>query len=132
MIQKETTAHFDFALEFPQNWQTCLQKIKKEGFTAVSSNIYWGLHELSPGIRDFSKSSKLKIEKFLQLAVSLGLKVDLVFGFIPSRHTFPDWVNALPCQKALVPSRVWNGISGAYFLNELPSLENETIANSFL
>ncbi len=132
MNKFEPTARFDFALEFPQNWQECLQKIKKDGFTAVSSNVYWGLHESSIGIRDFSKSSKLKVEKFLQVAATVGLKVDLVFGFMPSQHTFPDWLKARACSKALVPAMVWDGISGPYFLNEVPSLENGEVSSAFL
>jgi len=132
MNQLETTTRFDFALEFPQHWQECLQKIKKEGFIAVTSHLFWGLHESTRGMRDFSKSSKLKVEKFLQLAHSVGLKVDLVFGFMPSRYTFPDWIKSLPGQKALVPAMEWDGISGPYFQNEVPSLENNHVADSFL
>lgn len=132
MNRTETTARFDFALEFPQNWQECLQKLKKDGFNAISSHVYWGLHESAPGIRDFSKSSKLKVEKFLQVAATVGLKVDLVFGFMPSRYTFPEWVKSLSCANAIVPAMVWDGISGPYFLNEVPSLETPEIASSFL
>ncbi len=132
MREHPKTAHFDFALEFPQYWQSCLQKIKNEGFDCVASNIYWGLHESSPGIRDFSKSSKLKLEKFLQVASSVGLKVELVFGFTPSQYAFPEWVKNLNGQKALVPAREWDGISGPYFLTEIPSYEETAVKESFL
>lgn len=127
-----TTACFDFASEFPQNWQSCLQKIKNQKNDEVISRVYWGLHETSPGIRDFSKSSKLKIEKFLQTAASVNLKVQLIFGFMPSQHTFPLWLKNLNLQKTLVPAFEWDGISGPWFLTEVPCLEEKKLQEAFL
>ena len=64
---------FEYWDEAPHDWQRLLQAKADLGDTVITIPILWGVHETSLGIRDFSKQSKLRIEKLLAVAQSVGL-----------------------------------------------------------
>src|SRR4051794_18713119 len=97
---------FDYADESPNRWADLLAEIKSQGAESISTPIYWGAHEQSRGIRDFSKSSRLRLEKFLQMAQSAGLAVDITVGFPLGGEVLPSWTAEI-AGRTLVPSELW-------------------------
>ena len=83
------------------------------------------------GIRDFHKASRLRLERFLGLALEKQVKVELVIGFMPLRQAFPSWTFSLPL-KSWVPSAAWVGSSTSFDLTLIPSLRNGTLWEAFL
>ena len=67
---------FIYSLEFqyprvmPREWADRFAKIRRAGFNAIDSYIFWNYHEREPGRFDFSE-----LESFLQLAKEAGLFV---------------------------------------------------------
>ena len=67
---------FIYSLEFqyprvmPREWPDRFAKIRRAGFNAIDSYIFWNYHEREPGHFDFSE-----LESFLQLAKAAGLFV---------------------------------------------------------
>lgn len=67
---------FIYSLEFqyprvtPREWPDRFAKIRRAGFNAIDSYIFWNYHEREPGRFDFSE-----LESFLQLAKDSGLFV---------------------------------------------------------
>lgn len=90
--------NYDFTTESPALWSQSLQKIKDKGHVGIRTRVYWGEHESSRGIRDFSKSPRLRIERFLTLAQDIGLNVELEVKLAPSREGFPQWSHELDNQ----------------------------------
>ena len=97
----------------------------------VSLPVLWGVHESSPGIRDFSRSSRLKIEKVLSLAALLGRKIEISVGFPPRRESFPEWSWANGVD-AIIPQGVWDGFTEGASLTSIPSLSSPSLRKAFL
>ena len=57
---------------FPEYWEDRLRKLAACGFNTVETYVPWNLHEKKEGQFDFS--GILDIERFLELAHTLGLK----------------------------------------------------------
>lgn len=57
----------------PEYWRDRLQKLADCGFNTLETYTCWNLHERRPGEFDFS--GLLDLERYLQTAASLGLKV---------------------------------------------------------
>jgi len=84
-------ARFDFCNESPHRWEETLASFSSDGVETVCTRVYWGAHEKLPGVRDFFRSPRLKLEKFLQLVQAKKLKTRLELGFFPNPETFPAW-----------------------------------------
>ncbi|MCP4632808.1 MAG: hypothetical protein GY855_07760 [candidate division Zixibacteria bacterium] len=63
-------------------WAICFERIKKAGFTMISSSVPWNLHEEMIGQFDFSgrSDSRKDLIVFLELAREFGFKVVLRVG----------------------------------------------------
>ncbi len=120
---------FDFSLDSPQNWTNVLNKIKQNGNLHIKSSIYWGVHEQLMGIRDFSKSPVLKLEKYFNLIQNLGLTLELFVPLSISSHSFPSWTF-----EQNSPSLVGSFLLGKTELTlyEIPSLYNFRILSGFI
>ena len=70
------TFHYFRAL--PEYWEDILLKIKASGLNCVETYTNWAMHEPHKGAFDFS--GMLDVERFLQLAAKVGLKVLLRTG----------------------------------------------------
>ena len=115
------TVPFDYADEFPGAWPDLIRELKEKGARRLRAQVFWGAHESVKGMRDFSKSSRLRLEKFFSLAQANDLKVELVLGFPPCRDAFPAWTMALK-KKTWIPSALWNESDAGVCLSEVPSL----------
>jgi Glycosyl hydrolases family 35/Beta-galactosidase, domain 2/Beta-galactosidase jelly roll domain len=90
---------FLYSLEFqyprvvPQEWPDRFAKIRRAGFNAIDTYVFWNYHEREPGRFDFSE-----LESFLRLAQDSGLFVIVRPGpYVDAefqRGGFPDYVIA--------------------------------------
>src|SRR5690242_12240627 len=99
----EKYADFDYSRELPGSWSSRLMQLKHEGYAILRARVFWGSHESLPGIRDFTKMSRLRLERFLALAEEHSFQVDLICGFNFEAECYPQWSFSLP-RQALIPS----------------------------
>src|SRR5262249_9161105 len=102
--KKMTVIHY--SEEPPNTWSALLDRARREGATTVKAPVLWGAHEAMQGVRDFHKTSRLHLERFLNLAQEKNLGVILVVGFPRARETYPAWTLELPL-KTWIPSAAW-------------------------
>lgn len=126
----ESTADFDFSEEPASLWAELIADIRLSGKNLIRTRVLWGAHEQVRGIRDFSKSSRLRLEKFLALVQAQNLSVELEVGFPACKEAFPAWTHGMP-HKALVPGGLWNDVSDGYALVPLPSLFDDNVLEGF-
>lgn len=69
---------FHYFRALPEYWEDILWKIKAAGLNTVESYTCWNLHEPKKGVFDFS--GMLDLERFIELADKVGLKVILRTG----------------------------------------------------
>jgi len=53
--------------------------------------IWWGSHEQIQGVRDFTKNSRLRLEKLLTLAHQKKRSLNIQLGFSSDERSFPTW-----------------------------------------
>lgn len=122
---------FSFCEVAPGQWGKSLDEFKDKGAEFVRTSIYWGAHEKSPGVRDFTGSSKLQLEKYLNMLSERNLGVELVLGFPPGKATFPQWVLQSE-NRVCIPRAVWDSSSDCYVLCEIPAWQKRDFEESFL
>ncbi len=115
------TPDLNYADESPGNWAERLRLFKEKGATRVRTRVAWGAHEPIKGMRDFAKSSRLRLERFLRLAVEEKFSVELVIGFSPGKETFPSWVHE-GIKQSWVPASLWKTGSHGFGLAQVPAL----------
>src|SRR4051812_27837257 len=120
------TAAFEYLDEPPSSWGEILGRLRAEGRASIRTHVLWGAHEQLKGIRDFVKSSRLRLEKFLRLAQEAGLRVHLLLGFPSSRDSFPAWTFGTE-RRTLVPTGLWDGVTEGFSLTEVPSLHDRDL-----
>lgn len=69
---------FHYFRALPEYWEDILKKIKASGLNSVETYTCWNLHEPHKG--EFNFSGMLDLEKFIQTADRVGLKVILRTG----------------------------------------------------
>lgn len=121
---------FDFSNESPHRWEDLLGQKASEGVTSLESRILWGAHEKLAGVRDFFRSPRLKLEKFLQLANAKGLKVELSIGFFADNETFPAWTWGT-VEKTAIPASAWYPVPNSTFLSAIPSIHDPKLEEAF-
>ena len=121
---------FEYWDEAPHDWQRLLQAKADLGDTVITIPILWGVHETSLGIRDFSKQSKLRIEKLLAVAQSVGLSVRVVLGFPAHPLTFPSWAID-EGQRDIIPKTVWEDEPPYFSSVSLPSPKAPRLKEGF-
>ncbi len=122
---------FQYWQDSAANWPERLSALKTSGVDEIHTFIPWGLHESVQGIRDFSKASRLRLEKFLSLAHHIGLTVRATVGFPAMRESFPSWSLSLGDASTLVPDAIW-GRGGDVSVSRLPSIHDEQFFSPFL
>lgn len=122
---------FQYWQDSAANWPDRLAALKNSGVDEIHTFIPWGLHESVQGIRDFSKASRLRLEKFLSLAHQVGLTVRATVGFPAMRESFPSWSLSLGESSTLVPDSVWGRV-GDVSVSRLPSIHDEQFFSPFL
>jgi hypothetical protein len=120
MLLSNRTSYFEYWDEAPQDWQRLLEERVARGERQTTIPILWGVHESSLGIRDFSKQSKLRIEKLLTLVQSSGLAARIILGFPPHPQSFPSWVQS-GTESEVVPKVLWDGYPPYYSFVRIPS-----------
>lgn len=103
---------------------------RENGSEGVRARVLWGAHEQVRGVRDFSKASRLRLERFLGLAHSQGLSVELELGFPPSKDTFPAWTRTLE-HTSTVPAIFWENGHESFCHTTIPSLFDSEITEGF-
>jgi hypothetical protein len=89
---------FHFARSHPGSWQSGLSKMKACGLTAVSTYLFWILHEWEEGTFDWQ--GRRDLHRFLELCAQQNLDVYLRVG--PYVHGemrnggLPDWMYGKP------------------------------------
>lgn len=89
--------------------------------------VFWGAHEQTPGIRDYVKSSRLRLEKFFRLAQEKNVSLLVRFGFPPGGPAFPRWTQAL-LPRICAPAF----LGGETALVKVPSLAHPEFREGFL
>jgi hypothetical protein len=125
-------AHFAYSDEPSGAWPEILARLKQAQTPGITSEVRWGAHEQWRGTRDFAKSSRLRLEKFLRLAGEQGLPVDLRFGFPSRREVLPGWSMAGGYQQTLVPDDKWQINASELGLTSVPSLFDPDFQQAFL
>lgn len=120
---------FDYSEESSHRWGEILGEIRRER-AELLTRVLWGVHEQTPGVIDFSKSS-LRLEKLLKAASVHGLQIDLWTGFPPANNAFPTWTRALS-KQTMVPLSYWEDSLEGFTLAMVPSLDEESFRASFL
>ena len=113
-------------------WASRLAALKESGIDEVCSFVPWGTHESVQGIVDFSKVSKLRLERFLSLAHAAGITVRLQLGFPAVRESIPDWALSMGEISALVPAGIWRAGAQDLSLTRVPSLHDDGFFLDFL
>lgn len=117
----QSSGTFEYFKSNPANWAGVMSEVQRSGEEHVHLPVHWSVHESVKGIRDFSRSSKLRIEKALTCAEEAGLKVRVSTGFPSYLETTPLWARSNWEIASLVPSsRVFDRPLG----NELTSLSS--------
>lgn len=131
MIQENPRCDFfEYWDEAPQDWPALLRDRSQRGETKLTIPILWGVHEQSPGIRDFSKQSRFRIEKLLSLAHELKFQVEVVLGFPPHSQCFPAWISQIELTED-VPEFVWTHTPPFFSKIALPSIRALKIKDAF-
>ncbi|MBY0370622.1 beta-galactosidase [bacterium] len=126
------STEFQYWEEPSAQWASRLSALKAQGTDEVHCFIPWGLHESVRGIRDFSKTSKLRLERFLSQAHAAGITVRVTVGFPPRRESLPDWALPLGEISALVPAGIWKWGAQDLALTRIPSLHDDPFFLEFL
>lgn len=121
---------YDYTEEFDSGWSYLLDEAKRKGESSVQIFIPWGAHESIRGVRDFSKSPRLRLERFLGLAHERSLSVEAVLGFPPSLNAFPPWALA-DSASCLIPRSAWHEEAWGGLLTTVPSLQDPAIRQGF-
>lgn len=117
------TPYFEYWDEAPHDWQSLISQRVEKGESQVIVPILWGVHEPSRGMRDFSKQSKLRIERLFTAAQSAGASIKVVLG-LPRHHlSFPSWANE-EIEKEWVPNILWEGVPPYFSLTRVPSIQS--------
>lgn len=125
-----TYNEFRFSEEYSASWRALLSEKRSLGLTHLLVPVFWGAHEGTPGFRDFTKSSRLRLEKFLKLANELSLKLTLRVGFPEGAETLPVWAHAQTSLFA-ISSTLCSGGEALEVLT-VPSLSEKDLSNGFL
>ena len=87
-----------FRLPSPGLWRDVLEKMKANGYNAVSIYVDWGYHSPKPGVYDFTGVRDL--DRFLDIANDVGIYVIARPGPYINAETdaggFPDWLATTP------------------------------------
>jgi Beta-galactosidase len=87
-----------FRLPSPSLWLDILEKMKANGYNAVSAYFDWGYHSPAPGVYDFSGVRDMG--RFLDMAAQVGLYVIARPGPYINAEVdaggFPDWLTTTP------------------------------------
>jgi hypothetical protein len=97
-----------YATLSPKQWpHTIAELVRRDEAAPRPLSIAWGDHETLPGVVDFVRSPRLRLEHFLELASEAGLKLDVTVGVPARRDALPpssyrgsDWT--------LVPSATFD------------------------
>lgn len=83
-------------------------------------------------MRDFSKASRLRLEKLLGHAHQVGLTVRVSLGFPARKESIPSWALSLGDHTALIPAGALRSAKSDLTLSRLPSLHDEHFFGPFL
>lgn len=121
---------YDYVEGYDSGWVQFLDEQKQKG-GPCAVYLPWGPHESTQGIRDFSKSPRLRLERFLGLAHERGLSLAIHLGFHPVAGALPSWTQASP-RKALIPYSCFQPEAGSLLLSELPTWDEPAVHDGFL
>jgi hypothetical protein len=122
------TNTFHFAQVPPHLWAEELDKLKAN---AIIAPLFWGAHETMRGSRDFSKTSRLRLEKFLLLCSEKNLTVQVNLGFpLNESEILPEWTLSLD-HSSLVPEALWDEYATGYSARSLPSIFHQQFQEGF-
>lgn len=127
-----TAAPFFYTEEASGNWAEHLNGLVQRGTRTIRAPILWGAHEQFQGTRDFSRSSRLRLEKFLRLVAESGLKLELAFGFPSVKEAVPAWALSAGYLSTLLPTSGWKGDAAEVSLTRVPSLFDVDFQEAFL
>lgn len=130
-IKRSVPATFDYAAIAPSVWGLRLDSLKEAGHERVTVPVLWGVHEQLRGIREFSKPTRLRLERALSTAQEKKLLIELVVGFPSHPETFPQWTHTLEPQ-AIVPLALWEGERSTVSLKKIPSLVHPEVREAFV
>ena len=93
------SGEFDaFRLPSPSLWRDILEKMKSNGYNAVTIYFDWGYHSPAPGVYDFTGVRNM--DELLNIADQVGIYVIARPGPYINGETdaggFPDWLSETP------------------------------------
>jgi len=125
------TKIFDYFDEPPGLWPELLKRFHAEGYRRVRCRVSWGAHETVRGMRDFSKVSRLRLEKLLTLAQAEGLGVEIELGFSRRKGAFPTWIWE-QSRLGRVPRGAWEEECSPFESVSSPTLFVDEVRDAFL
>lgn len=80
-----------YAALSPKLWPQALADLARldAGSAPLPLSVAWGDHETLPGVVDFVRSPRLRLEHFLELASEAGLELDVTVGIPARRDALP-------------------------------------------
>ena len=79
-----------YATLSPKQWPHAVSElVRRDGAASRVLSIAWGDHETLPGVVDFVRSPRLRLEHFLEIASEAGLKLDVTIGVPARRDALP-------------------------------------------
>ena len=130
MLNSLCTTQLEYWDEAPHDWQKLISQQLQNGRHQIQVPILWGVHETTPGMRDFSKQSKLRIERLFSAAQASGVSIKLILGFPPHPLTFPDWVKETE-RFEWVPRAIWRGEPPYFSMSKVPSPRSQKLKAHF-
>lgn len=130
MQNKSDQSFFQYWDESPNDWGRLLKEKSQTQTKTIKVPVLWGVHEQVPGIRDFSKQSRFKLEKVLTLAQEQSLQIELILGFPPHSLSFPGWLEDSVVLER-VPGVLWEDSPPYFSTVEVPSPRDPKIKESY-
>ncbi len=80
-----------YATLSPKQWSQTVAEVARqsEGAPPRRLSVAWGDHETMPGVVDFVRAPRLRLEHFLELAAEASLKLDVTVGIPARRDALP-------------------------------------------
>lgn len=123
-------SYLDYLNVPSHRWPETMENIYHEGGEIIVP-IYWRAHEKVPGVRDFSGSPRIRIERIFRIAAEKQFPLTISIGTGNIINFFPTWIQSTTLQS-WIPKLMVDGISEGYFLSTIPSIHDKNLLKNYL
>lgn len=122
---------FDYSDESSAIWPGLFDEHKIAAGSSFIARVGWGAHESLRGVRDFTKSSRLRLEKLLALAEDRQVPIELHIRPFSGAKDFPQWAIEKD-SRLVVPYALVDESYSGYAQFQVPSLIDRDVRSGFL